>query len=191
MAETREIEFKCMISEDEYQKISTAFSGRGKIIKQINHYFETKDRCLKMNRYSLRVRNIMDDYELTLKTPLEIGVLETNIKITKNDFELMKNHNIPSTDIKNKLMCIGVEENDLYYITSLTTIRQEIILVDGILCIDYNTYSNTHDFELEFEVSDPIIGKRAFSDILNELGITFKRSKQGKMNRTINAKVNE
>ena len=35
----------------------------------------------------------------------------------------------------------------------LTTIRHDILLLDGMLSLDENEYNHHHDYEIEFEVS--------------------------------------
>lgn len=61
-------------------------------------------------------------------------------------------------DISNEIFDLLKEEKiyikDLQCGDYLTTIRHDILLLDGMLSLDENEYNHHHDYEIEFEVND-------------------------------------
>ncbi|MCF0117691.1 MAG: CYTH domain-containing protein, partial [Bacilli bacterium] len=74
MSTNIEIENKALISKDEYQKLINYYSKYNcTYIEQTNYYIDTINKDLIRLGLSLRIRNIANDYELTLKQKLKEG----------------------------------------------------------------------------------------------------------------------
>ena len=133
MAQETEIEFKNLLTQEEYQQLLNTFNLTHKDIKeQTNHYFDTPNGLLKQKKRGLRIRVLSSKIEFTLKTPgkddytyLEItDYLETynkNLSLTEQSFH-------PTSDVLTFLEKENFPINELNQIGSLTTYRSEIKL---------------------------------------------------------------
>lgn len=54
------------------------------MFKQVNYYIDTPDFKLKQHRSALRIRVKDKQFEMTLKTPAEVGLMEYNHIISIN-----------------------------------------------------------------------------------------------------------
>ncbi|MFK4998162.1 CYTH domain-containing protein [Bacillus sp. N9] len=64
-----EIEFKNSVSKDNFQQCLHYFCIKdADFFTQTNHYFDTADFTLKQQAAALRIREVEDQYEFTLKT---------------------------------------------------------------------------------------------------------------------------
>src|SRR5699024_12529467 len=85
MLQEIEIEYKNMLTKDEYKRLLTAFPFP-KIAKHlVNYYFETKDMSLKNYRSALRIHKKNNVYYLTLKETHTKVLLETYDQLTDKD----------------------------------------------------------------------------------------------------------
>ena len=134
-----EIEFKTLLTREEYQRVIAFYQlDRSAFHTQTNLYFDTLDHQLKQKKFGLRIRTTEDKAELTLKSPLKEGLLET-------------------TDI---------------------------------LALDESWYGQSHDYELELEVSEASSGKRAFLSLLDRLHISYRPAKN-KIIRALEEKLSK
>ena len=94
MEENLEIEFKILIDKNTYQQIINDHKI-DRSYQQTNYYL--MHPVLSELKYSLRIREKNNQYELTLKQPQSKGNLETNLIISKElknriiDHELVNN----------------------------------------------------------------------------------------------------
>ena len=185
-----EIEAKVLLSEEEYDAIVKYLHlERYKKIEQTNHYVDTIDRVLKKNDIALRIRE-NQDFVLTLKTPLSEGLLEKNQSINWREYSDLEDKGIfPQGDIKNFLEICCFDTRALKVLASLKTIRIELELDDGLLCLDKNIYGKNGeiiDYELEVESTSMEKAEETASKILKEVGITkFKFNTHSKQSRAI------
>ena len=84
MTQEIEIEFKNIVTEDEFSTLCQSFSINA-FTKQVNHYFETPSFSLKEAGSALRIRHKGETYTLTLKQPAEVGLLETHQVVTEDE----------------------------------------------------------------------------------------------------------
>jgi len=184
-----EIEFKNLLTNQEYNQLIEFFKvDKINIKKQINHYFDTASFLLKDARSALRIRERGDWYEMTLKQPASIGLLETNQILQKEEAaKLLNHHIIPDGPIKDKLLSIEVPLELLQYFGSLTTNRVEFAYKDGLLVLDHSYYLNAEDFEIEYEVTNPDIGEMVFNELLHTMEIP-RRKTENKVQRFYNQK---
>lgn len=190
MTQEIEIEFKNMVTEEEFQTLCNAFSISG-FTKQVNHYFETPDFSLKAAGSALRIRHKNETYTLTLKQPAEIGLLETHQSLTAQEAQtIMETNKLLTGSVADQLHALQIPVSDLVYMGSLTTERAEIIFKGGTLVFDHSFYYNHDDYELEYEVQDEATGKEAFLALLNQYHIPIRKTKN-KVQRFFLAKQNK
>ncbi len=192
MTEQIEIEYKTLLSKKQYTQLIAHYQLTAKDFKtQINHYFDTPDQQLRSLGFGLRVRTTADDDELTLKTPVENGLLETTDQLTKAETaEILHSGNILRTGaVAKRLLAASIEPMTIVPLATLTTKRAEFSIPEGLLAIDHSWYGEKEDFELELEVSDPIEGKQAFLALLDTFNIHYQPAKN-KIERAMSEKSN-
>lgn len=183
MTQEIEIEFKNLLTEEEFKQLldHLPFPKKGK--KQVNHYFETKDFQLASHHSALRIREKNGTYQLTLKEPHEEGLLETHDQLTKEEAESwMQGKIIFKPHTAKQLKAIGISPKDLVYYGKLATVRRETTYRDVFIVLDYSTYNNTEDYELELEADERSKGENIFHSILKQFNIP-KRNTPNKIQR--------
>lgn len=190
MKQEIEIEFKNLLTKEEFQRIKSHFSIDEKQFKhQVNHYFDTPDYLLKKHGAALRIRVKNEKFVLTLKQPAQEGLLESHELLTAEQAQaILSNHSIPANKITEILQEeFQVQASQLQCFGSLATERAEFEYKKGLLVLDQSRYLNLEDFELEYEVSDYNSGKLAFENLLKELNIPSRKT-DNKIKRFYNAK---
>lgn len=184
MTQNLEIEFKNMLSEKEYKKLLDFFNVQNSaIFTQVNHYFDTPDFLLKENGAALRIREKAGEFELTLKQPFQEGLLETNQMLSSEAAKLaFSKSQLPVGEIQERLKKMGIPFANLEYFGSLMTKRAEIKDSNGLFVLDYSSYLNTEDYELEYEVENFQTGQAVFNEFLEKHGIP-KRETKNKVRR--------
>ncbi|PEY36319.1 CYTH domain-containing protein [Bacillus cereus] len=190
MTQEIEIEFKNMVTEEEFQALCSAFSVTS-FTKQVNHYFETPHFALKAAGSALRIRHKGGAYTLTLKQPAEIGLLETHQPVTEEEAKrMLETNQLITGSVLDQLHTLQIPDSTLSYMGSLTTERAETTYKDGTLVFDHSFYYNHDDYELEYEVQDEAAGKTNFLNLLNKYHIPVRHTKN-KVQRFFLAKQNE
>ncbi|MFC5772980.1 CYTH domain-containing protein [Ectobacillus antri] len=185
MREEIEIEFKNMVTKEEFQTLCDAFHIKT-FTTQINHYFETPDFSLRNAGSALRIREKNSTYMLTLKQPAKIGLLETHQSLTKAEAkQIIQTGVIPDGTIAIQLENLGIPRTLTYY-GCLSTERAEMHYQDGLLVFDHSFYFEHDDYELEYEVTDEE-KKEDFLSLLRSYNIPI-RSTQNKVQRFFLAK---
>src|SRR5699024_6630361 len=83
MSQQIEIEFKTLLSKEDYKRICDYYQlQQSDFFSQTNYYFDTNDQTLAKNNCGLRIRALNGAGELTLKTPTNEGRLETTDRLT-------------------------------------------------------------------------------------------------------------
>lgn len=182
--ENVEIEYKVMIDKKGYEKLLNYFNGQLYSFKQTNYYFDSVDEKINKNKLSLRIREKNNKYIATLKEPYENGRLEHEYIVKDNEIKSFPKQ------IINLLDKYKIKINELYNFATLTTIRNEIkIEKDSLLCIDYSTYNETEDYEVECESSSLEKGKEIIESLLNSLSIPYTKSALSKTARAKKANI--
>ena len=187
MPEQIEIEFKNLLSEADYQELCTAFTmNEITPIIQENIYLDTTDGQLKQLHVALRVRVKENNQgEITLKTPLEQGLLETTASLTPDEtLAFIETNHLPNKkELIEKLTTFNIKPTELHVFASLKTKRLEKkISSDLLLVLDESWYHGQHDFELEIEASAYDIGEQFFDALLQQHHIP-KRMTPNKIQR--------
>lgn len=187
MNKNLEIEFKNMLTEDEYNSLIKYFSISTDAIRQhTNIYLDTNSfDIIKKEHLALRVRVKDNNYCLTLKIPQSNGLLELNQNLTEIEFNNLVNGIFPEGDIFTTLTSRSIDISAIKEVGRLTTHRYETPYSIGLLVLDYNIFSDRVDYELEFEVLDYEEGELAFDKFLEEFNIP-KRPSLPKIIRTLN-----
>ncbi|HZH58388.1 MAG TPA: CYTH domain-containing protein [Metabacillus sp.] len=192
MSQEIEIEFKNLLTKDEFIKIKETFQLKDEqFFLQENHYFDTPEFSLKELGAALRIRKKHNQFFLTLKEPAEVGLLETHQIITEEAAQnMLKTGEFDDGQVTERLTSLGIDKKDMTYFGTLATLRAEKNYQNGLLVIDHSRYLNKEDFELEFEVTDEQEGKRVFHDLLKELNIPIRETKN-KIRRFYEQKYSE
>jgi uncharacterized protein YjbK len=179
MSEKIEIEFKNMLTKSEYERLLQSFHIKQEIIfTQENHYFDTIDFTLKKFESALRIRKKENEYELTLKQPASVGLLETTQILTKDEFiTTLQNGSLPIGVVSKRIADFGIQSDQIEYFGSLTTNRVELPYKDGLLVLDHSYYLNKDDYELEYEVENYQLGKQIFIELLKQYDIPIRQTK--------------
>ncbi|WP_289687119.1 CYTH domain-containing protein [Staphylococcus nepalensis] len=188
MSTNNEIEFKQLLSKANYQDIYDKYFLDEKAFSQTNYYIDTLNFDLKSHQSALRIRVKNNAYEMTLKVPAEIGLLEynfeTNIEPKLN--EQIESQDLPE-DILDQLLNMGIDIDSLIILGDLTTERIEKEIDGNLLVLDKNRYLGFEDFELEYEVDDYNEGLIQFKSILNQFNIKHEMP-NNKVQRFFNRK---
>lgn len=178
MAQNIEIEFKNILTKEEFQKLIHFFQfTKDDFFTQENHYFDTAQFALKESGSALRIRKKNNEYELTLKQPHREGLLETNEMLTIIEVEEMLNGGeITNHFIRSLISEMGIDPNEIEYFGTLLTKRAEIEYQAGLIVLDHSSYLNKEDYEIEYEVSNQEAGKSVFAELLSQLQIPFRKT---------------
>lgn len=178
MTKNVEIEAKNLVTKEQFEQLCHIFSIGPKLFqKQTNYYFDTNDFLLKEKLTALRIREKNEQYELTLKQPLEVGLLETNETITSQEARLMiERHIVPEGEVKRIIQSL-IDKEPLQLVGQLVTERAEIYYKGGTLVFDKSTYFNHTDYELEYEGTDEVHVENTFSQLLREHNIERRPAK--------------
>jgi len=174
----QEIEFeaKNLLSEQEYQLLVAHFkSNQPKT--QINYYFETEDFFLKSKGAALRIRELNNQSVLTLKQPMEDGLLETHVKLSEETKKQWLNGNpVVIPQFKEHLNELGLDPEKLKYWGKLTTDRIEIKEQQTTIVLDKSYYNNRVDYELEIEANSLDTANHQLNKLLKAHGIERKHT---------------
>jgi uncharacterized protein YjbK len=178
MTQNIEIEFKNMLTKIEYESFLRYFKiSQTQIFSQENHYFDTPDFALKSNDSALRIRKKGGTYEMTLKQPADVGLLETNQVIGEEEV-LMAIHQgiLPTGIIQPLIEDYQISFSTIEYFGSLITERVELEYKQGLLVLDHSIYLSKEDYELEYEVEDYQIGEKIFLELLKQFKIPSRKT---------------
>src|SRR5699024_10025259 len=172
MAQEIEIEYKTLLTKQEYNTLLQALNFPIKGIQQRNYYFETKNFTLKSYHSALRIREKKGHYTLTLKEPHKEGILETHDDLSKTEFMQWTNGQPKATmNVSAQLEHLQVSVQDLYYFGSLTTERREFIDNKITFVLDKSSYNGIVDYELEIEAPSQAAGIKVFHDTLQHYSV--------------------
>ncbi|CCI60309.1 CYTH domain-containing protein [Staphylococcus equorum] len=190
MATNNEIEFKQLLSQSQYQSIYNKYFPEMQPFSQTNYYIDTEQFDLRSHKSALRIRVKDDYYEMTLKVPAEVGLMEYNFEthvIPELNKELVAN-DLP-LEITEQLNKMNVDVNQLVILGALTTSRLEKEVQGNLLVLDKSDYLNYQDYELEYEVEDYDDGLIQFKMILEAFDIKHE-TPENKVQRFFNRKSN-
>ncbi|WP_404408720.1 CYTH domain-containing protein [Jeotgalibacillus malaysiensis] len=169
-----EIEFKNLLTKNEYIKLYQDFEME-EPVQQVNHYFDTPLFHLKDAHSALRIREKSGKLTLTLKQPVEEGLLETHQSISRLDTEdMLSGGGLIGGEIAELLKLMNIAPQDIVHFGSLETSRTEKEYKGGLLVLDHSTYLGHEDYELEYEVPSYAEGKENFLSLLTSYKIPVR-----------------
>ncbi|KOY82427.1 CYTH domain-containing protein [Lysinibacillus macroides] len=174
MAQEIEIEFKNLLTKQQYEQLLQAFHIHTDVIhRQTNHYFDTPTQAIRNLQSGLRIRQINHYYECTLKEKNAEHIhLETTDELTAEQAKkMLKGEGFYAQEVAKRLALHNVPLEQLYVFGSLTTDRVEIPYREGLLVFDHSYYLQCDDYEVEYETNDAIKGKTIFDNFLQQYGI--------------------
>lgn len=179
MSQNIEIEFKNLLTREEYIKLKSFFNLENRQFSmQENHYFDTASFSLKNKHSALRIREKNSQYGMTLKQPAGQGLLESNQIISSSEATAgLQTGKLPDGLIRTLIEEMGLDFFQLEYFGSLKTERAEFEYREGLLVLDHSYYLNTEDFEVEYEVENYEVGQTIFTNFLQEQNIPERRTK--------------
>lgn len=182
-----EIEYKNILTPEEYKKMLNYYSKRENITswEQSNYYFDTPDLQLKKANSALRIRTIENkEAEITLKTPYGDHLLENTINLDYNKSREMVNAgqiDLPDS-IEGIFKKMNIDPHLLEYQASMTTLRNEWQGLNSTIILDQSSYISTRDYELEVEAHTDETAQEVFNQILEQFSIE-KRETPNKIAR--------
>ncbi|RYL89760.1 CYTH domain-containing protein [Sporolactobacillus sp. THM7-4] len=179
MNQELEIEFKNMLSEDEFYQLCRKFGLKdSSFFKQINDYFDTPSFGLRHKKSALRIRHLNERHDLTLKQPYKDAILEIHQWLSDQESDDMIHSGlIPDGEVKRAIVNLGVSAGSVLHIGELTTCRTQFSFKNGELFLDHSYYSGRNDYELEFEAPNRYTGESIFIQLLSECSIPRRPSK--------------
>lgn len=181
-----------MLSKKEYEHFFEFFKvGKNLIFTQENHYFDTPNFALKNKETALRIRKKGSNYEMTLKQPAAVGLLETNQPISEAEAQMaIHSGKLPLGIIQRLIEECEISFSTLEYFGSLITERVEFEYLKGLLVLDHSIYLNTEDYELEYEAQNFQDGEKNFYELLELLKIPVRKT-ENKIRRFYNRKYEQ
>jgi uncharacterized protein YjbK len=178
MSENIEIEFKNLLTEEEFGRLKSFFGFDNKNFKkQVNHYFDTNQFDLKEQGCALRIREKKGQFEMTLKQPAPVGLLETNQYIPEQAAQnMLATGEIPVGPVRTALSALFGHHDPVVYFGSLTTERAEKAYQGGLVVLDHSTYLDKNDYELEYEAEEEKSGREIFHALLSGLNIPSRKT---------------
>lgn len=180
-----EIEYKQLLTKEIYTKMKEDHFKNSTPFTQTNNYFTDNKGILSNLRYSLRVRELNNTYEFTLKIPQGFSKLEINDMITKDNYQKLLNHEEFKSPVFDELKKVNVYIHNLYLLSSLTTTRLEKEYKGGVLSIDISYYGDIIDYEIEYEANSEDEGKVIFQNFLNPYQLIYTQNCPGKFTRAL------
>ncbi|ASB92722.1 CYTH domain-containing protein [Bacillus subtilis] len=176
MSQEIEIEFKNMLTKQEFKNIAAALQLTEKdFTDQKNHYFDTDSFALKQKQAALRIRRKNGKYVLTLKEPADVGLLETHQQLS--EVSDLAGFSVPEGPVKDQLHKLQIDMDAIQYFGSLATNRAEKETEKGLIVLDHSRYLNKEDYEIEFEAADWHEGRKAFEKLLQQFSIPQRETK--------------
>lgn len=177
-----EIEYKMMISEENYLKLMKIYQKEP--FFQRNIYYDAQIPLVQKGM-GMRIRDYDGKHLFTLKEKTTTGHFEYEVFTQENSLKALEEKEVQAIlkqlDIHGPFIETGI----------LDTWRVEIACENGILCLDKNKYSDIIDYELEFELypeANLELGKKELEIILNQVELIYIQNKNSKIKRCLDAR---
>ncbi|MGE7110214.1 CYTH domain-containing protein [Lysinibacillus sp. NPDC047702] len=177
MTQQLEIEFKNLLTKQQYEHLLQEFGIQENAIhRQINHYFDTPSHMIKKRQSGLRIRQIDNYYECTLKEKSEehTHIETTDVLTAEQAQQMLEGQGFYAQEVAKKLALYQIPLDELAVFGSLTTDRVEIPYKDGLLVLDHSFYLQCDDYEVEYESKDATKGNVIFDEFLQQYHIDKK-----------------
>ena len=186
MEENLEIEYKLLLSREQFDNLTHYYDHMAHVYTQTNTYFTSQ--ALQEKRIALRIREKEKAYEMTVKTKAEgTGRKEYNLALTKEDAQFFLNGGMKENEITSMLKAMDIDLSEIKILCRLKTIRHDIQLEDGMLSLDANYYHGQEDYEMEFELCDLEAGKKTFTLLLKKHKLSYQQNCESKLKRALSS----
>jgi uncharacterized protein YjbK len=187
MSTNIEIEAKILVSKQEFERVKHYLKLENTIpISQTNHYIDNNLGHLRQYGFALRIREIDNQYTLTLKSPMAEGTLEKNQVISQEEYQQLKvHHQFPKGKVQALLYMFGFKTSSLVIIADLTTQRIDTSFQGQHVCLDVNSYNGLIDYEIESEQSSLKYAAETLQKLCSETGINYQENHVSKYARAI------
>ena len=189
MSQEIEIEFKNFLTKAQYEQLLIHFQVQStQIVRQANHYFDTPTQHLKQLASGLRIREVGEAIECTLKErTAQHSHLETTNPLTRSQADdMLATGTVHAPDVQIRLETLSVPLHELALFGSLVTDRVELPYQGGLLVLDHSFYLHCEDYEVEYETTDESVGQQIFEQFLQQFNIE-KQPTPKKIARFVNA----
>lgn len=182
MKQNLEIEFKTLLTVEEYTRLLKTFFRNASSHQQINTYFDTDALDLFEENKMVRIRHLGHVQEFTMKVPM------TKHSVMEHSFT---QEEIMSDDPKviEFLHSVNVDK-PIHPISKSDTLRTTLVTDFGEFALDQTTYDHSIDYELELEmIDDSVNGEELFFNFLEEYSINYKPSSPKFLRSLVDFKV--
>ena len=172
-----EIEYKCLVTKEEYFHLLSLYQKHYQRIWQKNIYYLDDNKQLEKLKAVLRLRKTVNENLLTLKIPQDKLIEMEKSNADLNDLEflaILASYNIYPP----------FKENG-YSITY----RRLIDLKKAQLCLDESHFLNSIDYEIEYELKYEHDGLEDFRKILATAKINYFPNTISKYQRALNSQL--
>ena len=188
--ENYEYEARAMISESIYKSLTEKFffsDINKKALVNINTYFDNDSLFLSNNHMVLRIREVNEnERELTLKIKGEKGDIEINHSLTSYEYKnMMEKSIVPASNVKNKLVELGLSLSEVKMIVTLKTERLEVHYPKYTFVIDKNYFRDKVDYNVEVESSSKRRAIHHLNKEMKDFKIKYKKGYISKSRRAI------
>lgn len=174
----QETELKCIIDKKTFQKV-LSFYPWNKVISQTNHYYRGIDNALKEQGITMRIREIGQKIVLQIKKHLNS---DSPLQLCE-EIEFKINEIVPFFTEEETQKYTGVK-TVANLIGSANTKRHSFMWNENTeICLDYTTYLDTEDYEIEVEFTKDF--PSVLLEELKSLGVEFVENSVGKYSRFI------
>lgn len=177
MTQQLEIEFKNLLTKQQYEHLLQEFGIQENAIhRQTNHYIDTPSQAIKKRQSGLRIRQIDNYYECTLKekSAEHTHIETTDVLTAEQAQQMLEGQGFYAQEVAKKLALYHIPLDKLAVFGSLTTDRVEIPYKDGLLVFDHSFYLQCDDYEVEYESKDATKGNMIFDEFLQQYRIEKK-----------------
>ncbi|WP_439876910.1 CYTH domain-containing protein (plasmid) [Bacillus mycoides] len=190
----KEKELKLALSKEEYNSLLNSKNKIKKIL-QTNHYFDTKNYDLQNKNITLRIRNEVNRYQLTLKLKMkEINSVvhsnEFNYDITYEEYQqAIKDPHFIMQLLGNEatlFICnTGIDFSHINYLGKIENLRASFEGLDRLnFHLDKTLYPNNNT-EYELEIEDIHNVEKSLFELRDIYNIKGKKSASSKYSRFI------
>lgn len=169
MTQEIEIEFKHLLTKDQFEDIRKSRPFSTEPIVQVNYYFETNNQALIHRKCALRIREKNETFTATFKEPHPKGILETHDVLSAEEVNNWITHQVAfTTNVGKRLREHNVPLEAIHYIGALTTERYTYKTNNLLYVLDRSTYGDITDYELEIEAENFADGDFAHKHMIEQ-----------------------
>ena len=184
MSTNLEIESKASLRKEEYENLIASFDS-SKIYEQINYYIDTALLDIRETKCGLRIRQVGDEFELTLKVPDGDGKLEINQQISNISVQkCLKDDLFPTGEVLDYIQAnLGIKREQPHVLGKLVTNRLDVTYKSSLISIDKSMYNGFTDYEIECEDGSLESSLKNLKDFLAEHDVKYRENKRSKLRR--------